>query len=72
MVKFPRLKEDRLTNSHLSDTEKFNILERAQEIYAKLKVNAPLKDAVVEETNTERGPSQVAPSTAKIFQALRL
>ena len=59
MVKIRTQIEDTLSNSKLSDTEKLDILERAQEKYGKLKDSLrPTKTPIVEEGGT--APATIA------------
>ena len=73
MVKIRTQIEDRLRSSKLTDTEKLDILERAQEKYAKLKDSMrPTKSPIVEEGGTAPASMEVTPSELPLFQPVNL
>ena len=73
MVKIRTQIEDTLSNSKLRDTEKLDILERAQEKYDRLKdFNRPTKTPIVEENGTAPATIDMAPSEPPMFQAVNL
>ena len=73
MVKIRTQIEDTLTNSKLNGTEKFDILERDQEKYCKLKESMrPSKMTFVEEAAQEHETVEVELSTAPMFKSLKL
>ena len=73
MVKILAQIEDTNNNSKLTDTEKLDILERAQDKYGKLEESVPpTQMPFVEQAAAEPGSSEVTPSTAPMFQSLKL
>ena len=73
MVKIRAQIEDTLSSSKLTDTEKLDILERAQEKYGKLKDSMrPTKTPIVEESGTAPATIDVTPSEPPMFQAVNL
>ena len=73
MVKIRTQIEDTLSSSKLTDTEKLDILERAQEKYGKLKDSMhPTKTPIVEEGGTAPATIDVASSEPPLFQAVNL
>ena len=73
MVKISTQIEDTLSSSKLTDTEKLDILERAQEKYGKLKDSIrPTKTPIVEESGTAPATIDVTPSEPPMFQAVNL
>ena len=65
--------EDTVNNRKLTDTEKRDILERAQEKYVKLEESVcRAKMPYVEEAAAEPGWVEGAPSTALMFQSHKL
>ena len=73
MVKIRSQIEDTLSSSKLTDTEKLDILERAQEKYGKLKDSMrTTKTPIVEEGVTAAATSDVTTSEPPMFQAVNL
>ena len=73
MVKIRSQIEDTLSSSKLTDTEKLDILERAQEKYGKLKDSMrTTKTPIVEEGGTAPASIDVTPSELPMFQAVNL
>ena len=73
MVKIRAQIEDTLNNSKLTDAEKLDILERAQEKYGKLDESVrPTHPPIMEQAAAEPGSVEVTPSTAPMFQSLKL
>ena len=69
-VKMRNQIEHTLSNSNLTDTEKLDILERAQERYGNLKDSMRrTKTRIVEESGTAPAPIDVTPSDLPMFQA---
>ena len=73
MVKIRTQIEDTLSNSKLNDTEKLDILERAQEKYGNLKDSMrPTKTPIVERSRTAPATIEVTPPEPQMFQAVNL
>ena len=73
MVKIRAQIDDTLSNSILTDNEKLDILERAQEKYGKLKDSIrPTKTPIEEEAGTAHALSDVTTSEPPMFQAVNL
>ena len=73
MVKMRTEIEDTLINSKLTETEKLDILERAQEKYGKLKDSMrPTKTPIVEQGGTAPATFDVTAPVPQMFQAVNL
>ena len=73
MVKIRTQIEDALSSSKLTDTEKLDILERAQEKYGKLKDSMrTTKTPIVEEGGTAPASIDVTAPELPMFQAVNL
>ena len=73
MVKIRTLIADTVKNSKVSDTEKQDILERASEKCGKgYESECRSKISFLEETAQENASIKVSPSSAPMFQSLKL
>ena len=72
-VKIRAQTEDTLSISKLTDTEKLDILERAQEKYGRVKDSMrPTKTPIVEKSGTPPASIDVTPAEPPMFQAVHL